>query len=352
MQEQPRLLLIEDDELDRERIRRLLDDRYIVVEATTAREGLELLEREAFQCVLLDNRLPDSQGLDLLPQLKERHLPIVLLTGQGNESVAVQALKRGAMDYLSKEGLSSESLRSSIANVLERADLERKLRMKQDELEQFVAVASHDLQSPLRAMSMLSQHLLDSRGDSLDDETLGTIQAIVRDTDRMHSLVSSLLEYSRLGRSDVPPTEVDLNDVMELVEESLKTAIEESGATIEYANLPTVNSHRVSLLQLLQNLVGNAIKFQRADSRPTVTVTAEVEDGQLHVSVADNGIGIAPEHHDEIFSPFRRLHGPSEFEGSGIGLASCQRIIEAHGGRIQVESMPGEGARFQFSLPI
>ena len=329
MSEQPRILLIDDDELDREQVRRLLDDNCDVVEAATAQAGIDALDQAGFDCVLLDYRLPDSTGLDLLPRLVEQNIPVVLLTGQGNASVAVQALKLGAMDYLSKDDLAADALRSSIGNVLERSELQRKLRLKQQELEQFVAVASHDLQSPLRTMSMLCEHLVDRRGDHLDAEALRTMQAIIRDTKRMHALVSSLLEYSRLGRSDLPPTEVDLNDVMLLVEESLRAAIEESGARIEYDSLPTVTSHRVSLVQVLQNLVANGIKFQEEDTAAIVTVTAEVKDSRLHVSVADNGIGIAPEHHEVIFAPFRRLHGPNEYEGSGIGLAACQRVLGA-----------------------
>lgn len=351
MSDKPRILLIDDDDLDREHVRRLLAETCDVTEASNAGDGLRLATHLKPDCVLLDYHLPDQSGLVMLPEFVELTLPVVLLTGQGNEAVAVQALKQGAMDYLSKDALTIDSLRSSIVNVLNRAELERRLRMKQQELEQFVAVASHDLKSPLRTVSLLLENLLERTRDKLPQESLSVLAAIAGDLERMYDLVESLLEYSRIGRGDRPPGQVDLNTIMLLVTDSLQSAIEETGARIEYGDLPTVTSHRISLLQLLQNLVGNAIKFHEGNT-PVVKVTATVEDCQLVVAVQDNGIGIPPENHEDIFAPFRRLHGPNEYEGSGIGLAACQRILDSHGGTIQVDSQLGEGAVFEFSLPL
>ncbi len=345
------VLVIDDDEVDREQIQRLIGETHELAEAATGRAGLHLVQQRRPGCVLLDFRLPDESGLDLLPALVKQHVPVVMLTGQGSQSVAVQAMKQGAYDYLTKEELTADSLRSAIGNVLQRAELEQQLRLKQEELEQFVSVASHDMKSPLRTMSMLCESVLRRKRDEMDADVVEVFDAVVRDAQRMTDMVEALLEYSRVGRNDQPPKPVDLNKVMLLVQESLKAAIDESAATIESNNLPTVVGHRVSLVQLLQNLVANAIKF-RGEEPPVVKVDALITDDQLHVSVNDNGIGIAAQHHESIFTPFKRLHGASDYEGSGIGLATCKRIVDQLDGRIWVQSEPGEGTIFRLTLPL
>ena len=166
----------------------------------------------------------------------------------------------------------------------------------------------------------------------------------------MQRLIDDLLAYSRVGTRGREFAPTDLSVVVEMVRANLRLSIEESGATITTDELPTVAGDRTQLVQLLQNLLGNAIKF-RGEESPEVHVGAERKDEAWRISVRDNGIGLDPRHADKVFVIFQRLHGRSSYEGTGIGLAVCKRIVERHGGEMWVESVPGEGSTFYFTLP-
>ena len=167
---------------------------------------------------------------------------------------------------------------------------------------------------------------------------------------RMQGLIEDLLAFSRVGRNGVHRTDTDSNLVLEEALKNLAAAVEESGVTVTHGQLPAVHGDRFQLVQLFQNLIGNAIKF-RGTKPLVVSVTAEESRGEWQVSVTDNGIGIAPEHQEQIFVIFQRLHTRAEYSGNGVGLAICKKIVEQHGGRIWVDSKPGEGATFRFTLP-
>jgi light-regulated signal transduction histidine kinase (bacteriophytochrome) len=168
---------------------------------------------------------------------------------------------------------------------------------------------------------------------------------------RMHGLINDLLTYSRVGTRGKPFELADCNVALEEALMNLQTVIQEADAEITHDDLPAVMGDKVQLMQLFQNLLGNGIKFRREDARPKIHVGVERQDGEWVFSVRDNGIGIAPEHFERIFMIFQRLHGRSEYEGTGIGLAVCKKIVERHGGRIWVESEPGEGSTFHFTIP-
>ena len=218
------------------------------------------------------------------------------------------------------------------------------------ELEQFAHVASHDLQEPLRTVTNFVQLLARRHRGRLDEDADDFIRFIVDGTTRMAQLIEDLLDFSRAGRSDRPILPTDTRDSLTKAVANLDLSIRGSGAVIRHDDLPTVNGDPIQLTQLFQNLIGNAIKFRGSDP-PEVHVSADRRGKDWVFSVRDNGIGVAPQYAERIFVIFQRLHGRNEYPGTGIGLAICQRIVARHGGRIWVESEPGRGSTFYFTLP-
>lgn len=189
-------------------------------------------------------------------------------------------------------------------------------------------------------------------GDRLGDEGRELVEFAVDGARRMRELIDDLLAYSRLHTRPETRTRVDLGTVMEVVQQDLALAIADTGATIEVGELPRVVAAPVGMRMLLQNLVGNALKYH-GEAAPVVTVAAHRPDlDTWEIAVADNGIGIPPERRDVIFEPFRRLHGRGEYAGTGVGLAICRRIVTQHGGRIWVEPKADHGSVFRFTLPV
>jgi light-regulated signal transduction histidine kinase (bacteriophytochrome) len=218
------------------------------------------------------------------------------------------------------------------------------------DLEQFAYIASHDLQEPLRAVSGFVSLLQQRYGGKLDEKADSYISAAVDGAARMQALISGLLEYSRVGTRGNPPAPTKADEAVQEAVKNLQVLIQESGATITAAPLPTVQADAIQLTHLFQNLLANALKF-RAERPPEVHVGARREDGRWVFWVRDNGIGIDRQYNERIFLIFQRLHTRRQYPGTGIGLAICKRIVERHGGSIWVESQPGQGATFYFTLP-
>jgi PAS domain S-box-containing protein len=238
----------------------------------------------------------------------------------------------------------------------ERERLLRELARKNQELlrsnrdlDDFAHIASHDLQEPLRMVSSYTQLLAKRYGTRLDDDARDFIAFAVDGAARMQELIRSLLSYSRVGRDTTPPQEVDCSTVIDDVMQNLRVAIEESGAGITRDALPTLRAHRFDLIQLFQNLIGNAVKF-RGKQPPAIHVGVTHEGDIWHFTVRDNGIGIDPQYFDKIFEVFQRLHLREQHPGTGIGLAVCRKIVERLGGKIWVTSRPGQGTTFHFTL--
>jgi PAS domain S-box-containing protein len=248
--------------------------------------------------------------------------------------------------------LNQEQQRAELAlQALQHANNE--LRRANSDLEQFAYSASHDLQEPLRMISLFTQMLKRKYKGQLDSQANEYIDQAVHGAVRMEKLVRDLLEYFKLTSTtqESPPPAVDAGHALEEAIVNLRGAIERTGAKITYDALPPVAMHEVHLQQLFQNLVGNAIKYRSHDV-PKVHVSATRSDGSWRFSVQDNGIGIDPRYSEQIFGVFKRLHGNHEYEGTGIGLAICHKIVERYGGRIWLESEPGRGSTFFFTILI
>lgn len=259
-----------------------------------------------------------------------------------------------------RKRLERERDRITVALAEANEQLERRVRdrtldlMKSNkELEQFAYIASHDLQTPLRHIASYVQLLIGKvkKTTDLDPQTEKWIMYILNGTQQMKSLISDLLTYSRVGRVDVAVEEIKVATVIEEVSEVLQESIRKTEAKISYSVLPVVFGIRSQLNQLFQNLIENAIKFQKPDVAPVVEIRCEDQGEFWKFYVSDNGIGIDPKYVERIFAMFQRLHTREEYAGTGIGLAVCKKIVEFHGGKIGVESAEGKGSNFFFSLP-
>ncbi|MHB8790479.1 MAG: MASE3 domain-containing protein [Desulfobulbaceae bacterium] len=227
------------------------------------------------------------------------------------------------------------------------AELER----SNQDLQQFANIVSHDLHEPLRTVTSFVELLKQRYEGKLDDRADNYIKFAVDGTKRMHTLLNDLLAFARLGGGQLQIKPLELRSVLSTALMNLGKSIESKQAAITYANLPVIAADETQMVQLFQNLIGNAIKFNVGEN-PTVEITAEIQEQECVIRVRDNGIGIHPKDIDRIFLIFQRLHPRDQYTGSGMGLAFCKKIVERHGGRIWVETQPGEGSSFYFSLPV
>lgn len=269
-------------------------------------------------------------------------IPLVpkLLAMRSPEELA-EANQRLLEEIASRE-LAEKELRHSVAN------LNRAVK----ELEQFAYIISHDLQSPLRTISGFSQLLSHRHRSQLQGDAVEFLDYIDKGARQMQMLIKDLLQLSRVGRAEAAAiTRRPLADTITEALKGLKAEIDRSGADVAFGTLPEIEANHGLLVQLLQNLIGNAIKFQKPDVRPSIRITIERTDEHWLLSVADNGIGIPVDQLDSVFAIFRRLHSPEAYEGTGIGLAICRKIAAYHGGDITATS-DDSGSQFHLRLPV
>ena len=252
---------------------------------------------------------------------------------------------------LAELGRSLDQVREAlVAQLREVERREADLARSNAELEQFAYVASHDLQEPLRKVASFCQMLERRYKGQLDERADTYISFAVDGATRMQDLINDLLAFSRVGRTTERFEQVDLDDVLAVALRNLSSAIEDSGAEVQHSPLPTVVGDRTLLVALFQNLIGNGIKFRGVDA-PRIEVASTERDDEVEVTVSDNGIGIPEEYRDRIFVIFQRLHGREEYPGTGIGLSLCRKIVEFHGGRIEVaDGDGGIGTTIRFTL--
>jgi PAS domain S-box-containing protein len=234
-------------------------------------------------------------------------------------------------------------------------NLEKKVAQRTQELQEFVYVASHDLQEPLRKIQVFSDRLQSQWSNQLDPKGQDYLQRMQNAAIRMQQLIKDLLELSRITSQAKPFTKVALSEILSDVISDLEMRIEELEATVEISELPILEADPTQMRQLFQNLIGNALKFHQKDQQPRVKIFQETpieQDCCCIIIVEDNGIGFDEKYKDKIFNPFQRLHSHKEYEGTGIGLAICRKIVDQHGGKITVSSRPGQGSKFKLMLPL
>lgn len=229
-------------------------------------------------------------------------------------------------------------------------DRTRQLTRSNEDLERFAFACSHDLQEPLRKISNFASLLEIKSQGALGDEGHAIVEKIIRSCGWLQAMIRDLLMFSRMGHGAKTDEAVDVAKVLDEILADMELLIHEKSGSITWGDMPVVEANKALLRQLFQNLIANAFKYA-GNNPPTVVISCEWEEQQYTFSVRDNGIGIAPEYHDQIFSLFTRLHTKQDYEGSGIGLATCKKIVDKFGGKIWVESMTGEGATFHFTLP-
>lgn len=347
------IIVIDDSPDDRMLYRRTLqkvaDKSYSVTEAGDGEEGLCHLDADNPVCVLLDYSLPGHNGIEVLKQIRGKHpfVPVVMLTGQGNENVAVAAMQEGAQNYILKSTITAEILDHVIQMATAHCKLQKRIHEQRTSLEVFTHALAHDLKEPIRTIRSFVE--LIARNETFPDKTKHYFQHIENAADRMHMLIDTVFHYTRLDDPVPVAREIcDTGSVLQGALENLDKLIRERAAVItSAAPLPHIYANRMQLMQVLQNLISNAI--HHSAKAVTIHVYAQEQD-QWTFGVRDNGPGIDTAYFHKIFEPFKRL-SHQESQGAGLGLATCKKIVESHGGRIWCESKLGEGTTFLFTLP-
>jgi signal transduction histidine kinase len=333
-----------------------------IFKASSGNDALAQMLRNNFACVLLDVQMPEMDGFEVAqiirndPQLQA--LPIIFVTAyERSEFDTARAYGAGAVDVLFKP-LDPFIAKSKVAVFAElhrsRRIIERQAKELSSinrELQHLTYACSHDLKEPLRMVASYVQMLRRRYSDKLDGEAQEYISFAVDGAKRMARIIDDMLEYARTGEVRPSLTLVDLNEIVDRVRGDLKTSIDELDVQFEVPKLPTIAGDESLTRRLMQNLFSNAIKYRR-ETPPRVKVRARVERDEYVISVEDNGLGFDMKHADRVFSMFTRLHDRSKSNGSGIGLATCKKIVEIHGGRIWVESSENVGTKFSFTFPI
>jgi signal transduction histidine kinase len=349
------ILVIDDDRGDRTFCQRALKsawgDSLRFTEADSGERGLEAIETQAPDCVLLDHSLPGINGIEVLRRIRLKHpyLPVVMIDGKGNDVIAVQSMKEGAQDYIAKNTITSPILQRVVQMAIAHCALQRNAHEQRASLDIFTRALAHDLKEPLRTICSFLDLITDWR--NLTEDSQRSFQYVRDAANRMNTLVDTVHLYTRLDAVEqMETTPCDMSDILKAVLGNLAQLIAERGATASCDALPLVHANRIQLIQLLQNLLANAIQHSR--SPVTVHVSAIPCGDQWRFEVRDNGPGIDAEYLQTIFDPFRRLsHDARDRSGSGLGLAISRKIIESYGGKIWCESELGRGSSFLFTLP-
>ncbi len=396
-----KLLVVDDREDNLFSIETILEkDNYTIVKASSGRAALKvLLQQHDFTLILMDVQMPDMNGFETASLIYEReklrHIPIIFITAHNHgEEKMYEGYKMGGVDFIYKP-INPELLRYKVSvfvelyqkthqllaheskliaanrklekEVEERKITEEKIRLLNqqlvennlqlkntiEELDRFAYVASHDLQEPLRKILVFSDKIQTKYKSSIDEEMYRNLEKIVRASERMQSLINDLLRFSRQTTTNEDFTLLPLNELIQDVLTDMEIDIEKTSASVQVGNLPQIWAIPSQMRQLFQNLISNAIKFRKPTDLPVIQVMADDQrTDRFRIIIQDNGIGFDPKYADEIFMVFKRLHSYHEFEGSGVGLSICKKIIDRHNGMIRAESKVGSGSRFIIDFPV
>jgi len=340
---------------------------------TDPTQSLKLFAEVQPDIILLDLNMPRMDGFEVMEQLKEVDpqslVPILVLTALKDEETKLRALRSGAKDFLSKPfDLTEASLR--IKNLLEMRMLHQRVQMHNqiledqvqvrtaelerstEELTDFAYIASHDLQEPLRKIIAFGDRLAGKFGSVLNETGKDYIDRMQKSAIRMKGLIDGLLHFSRITSHSAPFQQVDLNEVILEVLSDLEVQIERTKGRVEVDTLPSIEGEKFQMRQLFQNLISNGLKYHSDDKVPVIKVKYAGFDKDLEeIYIEDNGKGFDEKHLDRIFRPFERLHGHSEYSGTGMGLAICHKIVTHHKGQITAKSQPNQGSTFIVKLP-
>lgn len=353
-----RLLLVDDQDFDREAIVRALRHTsykdWEVLEAWNEATCMAHFRDDRMpDCILLDYSMPGRDGLKLMQLMLDENpfAAIIMITGQGNETVAVQALKSGAMDYLVKDSIDPMRLETAIRHALDHSRMAQRIEDQQQSLAAFSNILVHDLRAPLlsirQAISMLKEDLpdtvIDEHGEMIDFVHLGA--------QKMDELIQTLRLYNEVD-GDLPKSvAVPLLDVFNTVKANLSADLMQANANLIYSEtLPVVQANLPEMVQLFQNIVGNGIKYNKS-AAPSVQISTSDDANNWQVEVSDNGIGIEERYCERIFEPFSRLHVADAFEGTGLGLATSKKIVQRLGGKLWCRPGAQKGTTFVLTLP-
>lgn len=356
MTQKKTLLIIDDSEDDIEMYRRFIrkDPKctWKVYDADNMDSATDTLERHYIHCVLLDYSLPGSSGLKILTEFRKEYpfLPIIVLTGEGNENVAVQAMRLNAQNYLVKSELSPDTLQKEIHNAIDLASLNQKVEDQKEALQNFAAILAHDLKEPLRSINYFIDRLNSEFSGEMNNNAEKYFDFISGAAKRMTELIDTVSIFTYLENSEQKMERLELQEVKENAIKNLDTAIREKNAHITSEELPQIYGDRIQLTQLLQNLIGNGIKYCE-NGTPSINISAQRDQNGCVICIKDNGIGMEAQFLEKIFEPFKRLHTAQEYSGSGLGLATCKKIVDRHNGKIWCDSTEGEGSSFYVYLP-
>lgn len=347
------ILIADDDDNDRKHIKRALKQAglpCICSEVSSVEDAMQACQDQAFDCAIIDYHMGGQDGLAGITGLHQRfpHMAIIMLTGLGDEMIAVQAMKRGALDYMSKKDMDAQSIRRSIENAVMKRNLLKKVAEQRNDLEVFSRVLVHDLTSPINSALGFAGLIEENIHEGKPEEVALYCGKVIKGLKRMAALIVTLQRYAS-SEERVAFEPVEMRGVMIDTLANLEDLIRKRGAQVTYGKLPRV-SGTPQLGQLLQNLIGNGIKYCEAEI-PVVDVSAKQVDGNVwQFSVKDNGIGFPEKSYQEVFKPFHRLRSEAKYEGTGLGLATCKKIVERHGGIISCQSKEGQGTTFLFTL--
>jgi signal transduction histidine kinase len=348
------ILIIDDSADDRDLYRRCLtkgsgEVTYAIQEAEDGEQGIQMAQELQPDCILLDYSLPGRDGIEVLKRIrtKDAFVPIVILTGQGNETIAVAAMKEGAQDYITKSTITSDTLEHIVRVAIIHGTMQRRIHEQRTSLEIFTYALAHDLREPTNTVRSFVELIL--KHEPLTEKGLSYFTHVQKSADRMQQLIDAVYLYTRLDE----PTQIEKDDcsveeVFQEVNENLRQQIQSKQASITTDTLPRLTVNRMQLMQLLQNLLSNAIRH--GGNSPAIHLGAQHHLDYWLFSMSDSGPGIDEAHLEKIFEPFKRMVNTAE-RGLGLGLAISRRIVEFHGGKIWCESSPGKGSTFFFTLP-